>query len=159
MSAGDGAVILSANAVPAEHLAELHALCFDEAWDASSISRLLAMPGAFGFAVNAGEGLAGFALARLGGGEAEVLTIGVVPAARGTGLGRRLLEAVAAAAAAAGAETLFLEVAEDNPAAIRLYERFGFHLVGIRPAYYARGAARVAARTLRFDLPPRSGLS
>ncbi|MEQ8266243.1 MAG: GNAT family N-acetyltransferase [Parvibaculum sp.] len=149
----------SASAVPAERLAALHALCFEEAWDASSISGLLAMPGAFGFVAGPDEAPAGLVLARLGGGEAEILTIGVAPAARGTGIGRTLLEAAAAAVAAAGGESLFLEVAEDNPVAIRLYEQFGFYLVGIRPAYYARGASRVAARTLRCDIPAVRGLS
>lgn len=159
MSAGGTVSVRSASAMPAERLAALHALCFDEAWDAPSISALLAMPGAFGFVAGPDEALTGLVLARLGGGEAEILTIGVAPAARGTGIGRTLLGAAAAAVAAAGGDALFLEVAEDNPVAIRLYERFGFYLVGIRPAYYARGASRVAARTLRCDIPAASDLS
>ena len=139
-----------------EALATLHGECFDEPWDAQAIARLLAMPGAFAYSVNAAEDAdsppAGFVIARTGGGEAEILTICVRPAARMSGLGRCLLEAAAAHALAAGAETLFLEVAEDNLAALRLYERFGFYLVGMRPAYYGRGNDRVAARTLKLDL-------
>lgn len=143
----------------AERLAATHALSFGEPWNEAAIAGLLAMPGAFGFVVGPDEEPAGFVLARIGGGEAEILTICVSPASRGSGLGRKLLEAAAAFAVAAGAETLFLEVAEDNPAALGLYERFGFYLVGVRPGYYARGASRVAARTLRFDLPPPVVLS
>lgn len=148
---------VDASMVP--RLAALHALCFDEAWDEAAIAGLLAMPGAFGYMAGPGDAPDGFVLARLGGGEAEILTICVAPAARRSGLGRHLLQTAAASAVAAGAEVLFLEVAEDNPAAIRLYERFGFVLVGIRPAYYARGTSRVAARTLRYDLPPPVTLS
>ena len=166
MSAGSDIEIRPAGKEAAERLAALHALCFDEAWDASSITRLLAMPGAFALMAvpSPADGdpdatPPGFVLARVGGGEAEILTIGVDPAARGQGIGRRLLAAAAATALAAGADSLFLEVAEDNEEALRLYERFGFYLVGIRPAYYARGPLRVAARTLRCDLPPLRGLS
>ena len=166
MSAASDIEIRPAGKDAAARLAALHALCFDEAWDASSITRLLAMPGAFALMAlpSPADGdpdapLPGFVLARAGGGEAEILTIGVSPAARGQGVGRRLLAAAAATALAAGADSLFLEVAEDNEEALRLYERFGFYLVGIRPAYYARGPLRIAARTLRCDLPPLRGVS
>ncbi|MCF8469409.1 MAG: GNAT family N-acetyltransferase [Parvibaculum sp.] len=163
-----GAAPRPVDAGSAKRLAALHALCFDDAWDASSIARLLAMPGAFGFTVEDGARgevrddpdvlPAGLVLARVGGGEAEILAIGVAPAARGAGLGHRLLEAVAIHAAAAGADSLFLEVAEDNLPALALYERFGFHIVGIRPAYYARAGSRISARTLKFDIPsPAAG--
>ncbi len=53
----------------------------------------------------------------------------------------------------AGAGSLFREVAEDNMPALGLYEGFGFSLVGTRPGYYERGSSRVAARTLKLDLP------
>ncbi len=157
---GADIAIRSVRADALKRLAALHALCFEEAWDAASLARILAMPGALAFlaapdpANDNPEALPlGFILARVGGGEAEILTIGVDPAARGRQIGRRLLETAASAAVAAGADALFLEVAEDNAAALRLYERFGFYLVGMRPAYYRRGDARIAARTLRMDLP------
>lgn len=131
--------------------AALHARCFDEAWDEPALTRLVAAPGTF--ALGVGENpLAGFVLARIAAGEAEILTLAVDPASRGRGLGRRLMEAVAASALAGGATALFLEVAEDNDAARALYGRLGFDEVGRRPAYYARPDARVAALVLRLDL-------
>ena len=149
-----------ADASLAAPMAALHGACFDAAWDASSITRLLAMPGAFAYvtATPAG-GLSGLVIARLGGGEAEILTIGVDPQARGTGLGRLLLDAVAVHAVAGGAEALFLEVAEDNLPALHLYEAYGFELVGRRPGYYRRKDGAVAAQTLKLDLPPPVTLS
>lgn len=159
MSTGVSAPRL-ANASLAEPMAVLHRACFDDAWDASSITRLLAMPGAFAYvAVSPAGALDGLVIARLGGGEAEILTIGVHPQARGARLGRRLLDAVAVHAVAGGAEALFLEVAEDNLAALRLYEAYGFHAVGTRPAYYRRKEGAVAARTLKLDLSPPLTLS
>lgn len=143
-----------ADASLAAPMAVLHSACFDEAWDASSITRLLAMPGTFAYVADAAEGgLDGMVIARLGGGEAEILTIGVHPQARGRGLGRLLLEVAAAHAVAGGAEALFLEVAEDNLPARRLYETCGFVVVGRRPGYYRRKDGAVAAQTLKLDLP------
>ena len=40
------------------------------------------------------------------------------------------------------AEAMVLEVAEDNPGAIALYERTGFKPVGRRASYYGRAGAR-----------------
>ena len=130
-------------------LAALHALCFPEdPWDAGLLARLLAMPGVIGLIVAGARDASpeGFVLVRVAADEAEILTIGVVPAARGRGLGARLLAAAAARAAAAGAASLFLEVAEDNLPGRALYAHHGFATVGRRPAYYARpGGAAVAA--------------
>lgn len=149
-----------ADASLAAPMAALHGACFVDAWDASSITRLLAMPGAFAYVTDAPEGgLDGLVIARLGGGEAEILTIGVDPQARGRGLGRLLLDAAAAHAVAGGAAALFLEVAEDNLPALRLYEICGFVLVGRRPGYYRRKDGAVAAHTLKLDLPPSIALS
>lgn len=153
----NGVAIRLSDAASAPSLAALHRACFDEPWDEAAMRELLAMPGAFAFEAGDPASLEGLVIARIAGGEAEILTIGVRPAARGTGLGRRLLEAAAIRAAALGAEALFLEVAEDNRAALRLYETFGFYLVGIRPGYYRRDGAPVAARTLKLDLAPLPG--
>jgi ribosomal-protein-alanine N-acetyltransferase len=78
---------------------------------------------------------------------AEILTVGVVPAARRQGLARRMLAALYAEARRRGAVEMFLEVRVDNAAAITLYEREGFVEVGRRPGYYDRG--RVDAVVMR----------
>ena len=54
------------------------------------------------------------------------LGIGMLPAYRGQGLGRRLLEACIAAAWAKGLVRIQLEVRADNAAGIALYKRCGF---------------------------------
>lgn len=142
-----------AGAELAAAMAALHARSFGEAWEEAAIRELLAMPGTLALALGQAPALSGFVMLRIGGGEAEILTICTGPECRRAGLGRRLLDAAAAHAMAAGAEALFLEVAEDNEAALRLYESAGFYLVGMRPGYYRREGAPVAARTLKLDLP------
>jgi ribosomal protein S18 acetylase RimI-like enzyme len=68
----------------------------------------------------------GFALARRWEDDTVyVPLLAVHPDAAGKGLGGRLLQAVFAAAAAAGQRQVRLNVAADNPSAVRLYERVG----------------------------------
>jgi ribosomal protein S18 acetylase RimI-like enzyme len=51
----------------------------------------------------------------------------------GLGVGRALIEAVTARAQAAGAGTLLVMTTNDNVAALRFYQRAGFHLNELRP--------------------------
>jgi len=60
----------------------------------------------------------------------------------------------ASGSAAAGAGSLFLEVAVDNVPAIALYDMAGFRHAGLRKSYYLRqGAPPADALILRRDLP------
>ncbi len=152
-----GINIHAADAGSLTQMATLHAASFDEAWGEAALSEILAMPGAFALVATACNGeqtpqLLGFVLARVAADEAEILSVAVDISHRAQGVGRKLMEAAAATAIASGAVSLFLEVADDNLSALALYERLGFVTVGLRPAYYARGASRVAARTMRMDL-------
>lgn len=139
-----------AGAADAPALAALHAAAFPsgEAWGADAIAMMLAMPGAFGLWREA----EGFVLARAAAGEAEILTLAVVPAARRKGLGAALLAGAMAAGRARGAEAMFLEVAEGNAAARALYLSFGFAEVGRRRRYYPDGSdALVLQRALTVE--------
>ncbi|WP_376087518.1 GNAT family N-acetyltransferase [Roseomonas sp. CCTCC AB2023176] len=99
------------------------------------------MPGAFGWVE---EG--GFVLARAVAGEAEVLTIAVLPERRRAGLGWSLLVAAVAEAGRRGAAALFLEVSEANAAARALYARAGAVEVGRRRRYYVDGTDALVLR-------------
>ncbi len=111
-------------------LADLHASAFSPGWSAAEIAAL--------GAVALIEDGTGMILIRTVAGEAEILTVGVRPEARGSGAGRRLVLAALGAARADRAERVFLEVAEDNLAALRLYASCGFGEVGRRRRYYPR---------------------
>ncbi len=141
-----------------EIVARIHASCFDEAWDAATIRKVLAMPGAFGLAAGTDQagGIAGFALARVVSSECELLSLGVVPDRRGCGIGAGLLDAALVRAGAVDAVRFYLEVAEDNADALRLYAARGLVLAGRKPEYYRlKNGQRTAALTLRCDLPTR----
>lgn len=134
-------------------LSALHALCFADPWSEKAMADLLAMPGAFGLISLDGEDPTGFILCRGAAGEGEVITLGVVPTARGRGIGAGLIVAAAGRARTAGLRRLFLEVAEDNKAARALYGGAGFSEVGRRGAYYARpDGPAVDALILALDL-------
>ena len=61
---------------------------------------------------------------------AEILTVGVVPAARRRGVARQLVTALLDQAVHRGADEAFLEVRVDNPAARALYTAHGFVEIG-----------------------------
>jgi ribosomal-protein-alanine N-acetyltransferase len=118
-----------------------------EAWTRAQVSDALVLPhtyyllaGPDGHAWREGEPAAGFFLSRGAAGEEELLLIAVDPHHRGRGVGAVLLERFVAAARARGAERLFLEMREGNPAE-SLYRRHGFESMGRRRAYYRRGTA------------------
>lgn len=136
-------------AATAARLADLHAGAFSVPWDATAFESLLGQAGVF--AVEVPEG---FILIRSVADEAEILTLAVEPAARRRGLGARLVRDGAATAAAHGAARLFLEVADDNQAALALYAGAGFTEAGRRPGYYARpDGRRQDALILALNLP------
>jgi len=82
-------------------------------------------------------GDAGFVTAGLG----WIDQVGVVPAARGRGLGGALVLAALGRMQAAGEIEAWLNVNVDNPAR-RLYERLGFRRRGRRARFAAAGAGR-----------------
>jgi [ribosomal protein S18]-alanine N-acetyltransferase len=69
--------------------------------------------------------------------EAHVTTFAVHPAFRRRRLGERLLLALLDLAVARHAREATLEVRLSNLPARRLYEKYGFRPVGIRPRYYS----------------------
>lgn len=133
-------------------LADLHAPLFYHAWSEEDFAGLLAQGNVFGFIsrpVGKPKTGTGFVLARLVAGEAEVLTIAVLPALQKRGIGRELMEGVLRHLHHERAESLFLEVDERNIAAQALYKRLGFEQVGHRPNYYETAQGRSGALVLR----------
>jgi len=88
---------------------------------------------------------------------ARLYSIAVAASRRGEGLAAALLDDAESVARQRGAARIGLEVREDNPAAIRLYERHGYTAKGRYPDYYADGAAaRRYEKSLDRPAPRRS---
>lgn len=68
--------------------------------------------------------------------EAHITTLAVDPGFRRRKIAHRLLMALLEEAVILGATRATLEVREGNIAAQTLYRKFGFHVTGVRKAYY-----------------------
>lgn len=139
-----------------EVVARLHARCFYDAWGPSMIRQVLEMPSAYGLVARRGGygSIIGFALSRVAANECELLSLGVAADHRARGVGTLLLNATMARAMAERARWFFLEVAEDNKAALKLYGAHGMNKVGQRLDYYENAdGSRTNALTMRCALP------
>jgi ribosomal-protein-alanine N-acetyltransferase len=68
--------------------------------------------------------------------ELHINNLAVAPAERGAGVATALLTRVLADGATLGARRATLEVRRSNTPARCLYEKLGFSITGVRPAYY-----------------------
>lgn len=90
-----------------------------------------------------------------GRGDADLLTIATVPAARRGGLATAMLTHLLDEARRRGCEHVLLEVRRSNTAAQALYERHGFEVLGVRRRYYT--GPDEDALVMRRRLRPSSG--
>jgi [ribosomal protein S18]-alanine N-acetyltransferase len=158
---GSGAHVMTREALTFDstRIAQIHATSFAHGWSAAEIEAMLTDRAHISDVVVApaliGDVLTGFAISRVIGAEAELLTIALDPEIRGRGHSAMLLRRHAQRVRRAGAEQLFLEVADDNLAALALYRRLGFLEIGRRKGYYpdqkTKGKRRDAV-TMRWDL-------
>jgi ribosomal-protein-alanine N-acetyltransferase len=129
----------------AEALARLHAQGFHRGWPVADFQSYIAGRDTPVYvACDAKRKIAGFAMLRLAADEAELITIAVDNRWRKKGVGQALMRALFDDLQMTPARKLFLEVAADNPAALRLYAQNGFTRVSERQGYYARPDGRPA---------------
>ncbi len=99
-------------------------------------------------------GIAGFAVGQQPRrGLGHVVTIDVLPDARRTGLGTRLMQEVESRLVIDGCETIFLETAVDNLPALNFYKRLGYSVVKTIPRYYLD---KIDALMMAKELRPRT---
>lgn len=138
----------------ADAVANLHAKSFYRGWPRQDIEAyLIDRDTPTLVACDARRRIAGFAMLRLLGDDVELMTIAVAPKFRGKGVGEALLRACFEDLMMTAGKRMVLEVAADNPAAIRLYRKLGFQKISERKGYYARAngepaTALVMARNL-----------
>lgn len=142
-------------ATPADlpEVAALERACYGDPWPASAFASLPHNAQVF-FAV-AGDDvrgrLAGYVVAWYVMDEGELANLAVAPSHRKRGVGRALLDAMLADAAARSTSQVFLEVRESNAAARQLYATREFEEVGRRKRYYRSPTedALILRRTLK----------
>jgi ribosomal-protein-alanine N-acetyltransferase len=100
-----------------------------------------------------GGALAGYFLLMYALDEAHLLDVAVAAARHGTGLGRCLLDRIAARARARDMASILLEVRPSNERALQVYRRYGYAEIGRRKGYYpAHEGRREDAIVMRYVL-------
>jgi [ribosomal protein S18]-alanine N-acetyltransferase len=89
--------------------------------------------------VHATETLAGFILTERDAEFAHIITLDVLETFRRHSIGSLLLQAAEQEAASRGANTMYLETATTNKAAIALWKKHGYVEIGTIENYYGRG--------------------
>jgi [ribosomal protein S18]-alanine N-acetyltransferase len=125
----------------AEALADIHGTAFSRQWSADEFAALLSDRNVFALVARGGtffgaRRIIGFVLVRSAADEAEILSVAVLPRARGRGYGRQLIEEAMRRLYREAARICFLEVDRDNRAAVGLYRSLGFEEAGARKGYY-----------------------
>ena len=129
-------------------MADIHRLCFPDAWTIELFYDCFTKPewsGVFGFGIDyplklsdssfeksKHANLVGFILGRTTYETNDILTFAVNPAYQKNGIGRILLAAYLEVAP----PKCMLEVATGNAAAVHLYNTFGFKIIASRHDYY-----------------------
>ena len=119
-------------------LAEIHKTAFSPGWSADDFASHIDLTSDDVLGVVEDGEIHGFVITRTAVDQAEILTIVVAPEHLRKGLGQSLLRQAETCALERGADVMFLDVAADNPAAIRLYAKNHYHQCGTRPRYYRR---------------------
>jgi [ribosomal protein S18]-alanine N-acetyltransferase len=107
-----------------------------EQWSPAMFWNELANDHYYLVALDRDDELVGYAGLSVDGDEAWVQNLAVRRDRQRYGIGRSLLEALLAEARRRGVRVVLLEVAVDNGPAQRLYDEYGFQIVGRRRGYY-----------------------
>lgn len=134
----------------ASALAAIHGVSFNRGWSEGEFERMLAERNTLAHRLRRGRAVIGFIVSRIGGDEAEILSVALAPGERGRGLAQNLLMTHLGDLAGQGVRAVFLEVEEMNAPARALYRRAGFADVGRREGYYQKNNA--AAVIMRRDI-------
>ncbi len=128
-------------AVPfdAPALAALHAQAYPPGWPAADFAASCSDANRIVLMAREGAVLLGLAVLQVAADEAEILSIAVAKEARRRGIGSAMMTTCVAACKERLVSCIYLEVAEGNGAALKLYENFGFSVLSRRPDYYRTG--------------------
>jgi len=107
------------------------------AYSQRELAHYMARRGAFTLVAQEDERMAGFVVAqRHGKGFGHIITLDVLPQARRSGVGSLLIEASEERLRREGCDSVYLESAVDNSAALMFYKRHGYHVLKTLPRYY-----------------------
>ena len=145
----------------AELLASIYAQAFENApeqkWGYKELHELLSVTGTTSFVICRDGEPVGFALLRVIAGEGELITLCILPKWCNNGYATTLLEWITDTMQLRSIKRLFLEVRENNEAAIKLYKKGSFKTIGRRKGYYSsHQAENIDALVMQYQLIEQS---
>lgn len=123
----------------ARQLAMIHAESLPDPWSPAAIRGLLSEATVIGIGIEEQGDVVAFGLFRFVLDEAEILTIATAQQARRKGYAKRILKNFDHHSGIRGISRQFLEVADDNASAKKLYQKAGYTPDGRRKNYYNFG--------------------
>ena len=123
----------------------------DEPPSLDALTRLLAKPAGRAWVISGAQGIQGVVWFSVVQGEAEIIDIRVGERSRRSGIGESLLTQSFEKLRLSEIQSVFLEVRSSNTAALALYEKLGFTMMGRRENYYKTAAGREDALMMRCD--------
>lgn len=124
--------------------------CFSKPWSSAAFESEIDNRQAFFYVAYADDIIAGYMGFHAVLDEGYVANIAVLPEYRRQGIASRLLENALNVGKSISLSFLSLEVRVSNSAAIALYERFGFKIVGERKSFYSSPRENAYIMTLYF---------
>ncbi len=119
-----------------DQAAAIAADLFAQPWDRQGFAEALPLESACFLVAAEKEAVLGYCGLYLAADEGEIINVAVAKEAQGRKIASRLMQEMLNEGHARGVRRFFLEVRVSNAAAIRLYEKFGFTIQGIRKHFY-----------------------
>jgi ribosomal-protein-alanine N-acetyltransferase len=146
------AACTEATAADAGALTALYAEALPPGWPANELAKACSDPSRAVLKATEGAHLHGFIILQFAADEAEILAIAVAKHRRRLGYAASLIRRGISACQDRIMSCIYLEVAESNIPALRLYEKFGFLVIGRRENYYrSPSSAFESALIMRRD--------
>ena len=136
-------IVLPCSESDLEEVSDLHSGSFSRGWSTSELMAMFEKENTWILvAREVGKpSICGFNIVRQSDIEAEIISVAVSPAYRGNEIGLLLMREAINKLVGDRVPCLFLEVAEGNEPAVKLYKRLGFEVVGQRPGYFPHSAS------------------
>ena len=144
-------IIRNAVAADAPAIAAIEAVCFSSPWSLAQIEDEIGKGNALFFVAESGGSVCGYVSAEDICGECYMNNLAVSVEYRRRGIADTLMRTLTDAVKSRGCEFLTLEVREGNVPARKLYETFGFSLVGVRKNFYDMPKENACIYTLYYD--------
>lgn len=146
----DFEVVFEASPELCQQLAEVHCQSFEDGWNQNQFENMLQSENCFSILIGkineggefkeASRNIYGFVVVQKCLNIADILTVSVKPSFQNRGIGKSLLHKTVDTLKTLGVSEFFLEVSDQNWAAIKLYKYLDFTKISIRVDYYPDGS-------------------